>query len=150
MERRRSRPADALRAALLLLAAVALVVSRSVTATAGLALPAIAGHMPLDCAEHAAAAHPAGHHHDAAHSHDAVEAAPGLGNAPSTDKTEPAPLPDHLPCCMTAAALILPQIEGVPGPAPAARRIVSPATGVIPEGQIPEGPSEPPRTSDQV
>ncbi len=142
---------DALRAAFLLLAAVALVVSRSVTATAGLALPAVSGHMPLDCIEHAATAHPTGHHHDAAHSHDVVQA-PDSAVAPVTGKTEPEPAPvaDHLPCCMTAAALILPQIEGVRDPAPTVRRVVSPATGIIPEGQIPEGPSEPPRTSDQV
>lgn len=133
-----------LRAAVMLLAVLALVVARSVTATAGLALPSISGHIPIDCPSHA---HPTGHHHDAAHSHAAAHA--GHQAVHETDHEHPAHL-DDMRCCVTAAALVIPLLGVMPLPSVASTRALLRAHAVELEGRIPEGPSEPPRTADQA
>jgi hypothetical protein len=129
----------------MLLAVLALVVSRSVTATAGLALPAISGHMPVDCPSHA---HPVGHHHDAAHSHGAAHAGHQAVDG-QTDPEHPSHV-DDMRCCVTAAALVVPQLGAMPLPSVASTRALLQAQAVVLEGRIPEGPSEPPRTADQA
>ncbi|MDX2205412.1 MAG: hypothetical protein NW223_21870 [Hyphomicrobiaceae bacterium] len=149
MTRSRQSRCKALRAAILLLAVLALVFSRSVTATAGLALPAIAGHLPSDCPSHAAAAHAPGHHHEAiAVAHDAHHAGPQTTTM-QAGQAELPPLADLMPCCVTAAAIVIPVADGMPLPTLTAAGAFAGARCVVLRGLGPEGPSEPPRTSDQ-
>lgn len=173
MSRRQSR-FGLLRTALMLVAVLALVLSRSLTATAGLALPPTAAHTALECHGHSVG-HPAGHspghhaphsaihhhadaqshglhvhgHHGVAHSSQPVQllAAVEAAAEPQFDLPE---FPGNLPCCVSGAAFVMPVLEAVTLP------VLSPASGVAParvlllDGHIPEGPSEPPRTSDQA
>lgn len=138
----------------MLLAVVALVISRSLTATAGLALPAIAAHVVADCPSHAVAAHPAGHHHHIEHLHPAATHAEpeqgGLEPQPVDPQSRDLPAhPEHMACCVTAAALVMPAIGGVPMPSAAGASDFVQAPARALEGRTPEGPAEPPRTSDQ-
>lgn len=141
-----------LRAAVLLLAVLALVVSRSVTATAGLALPALSGHGPIDCAAHSDVVHPSGHHHDAAHAHASTPSqdhAGAHGKAMQGEHEDLPAFPDSMPCCATAAAIVIPMVESVPQPTATAGPAFGHTTSAVLKELVPEGPSEPPRTSDQ-
>lgn len=153
MMRTRQGRFASLRAALMLLAAIALVVSRSVSATAGFDTPAMVALMAPDCPGHATPAHSPGHHHDTAHHHpslsaEQVSAAAEPNAAGETSRDVPAH-PGHMPCCVAAAALVVPVSGDIPLPVFALAGAYDQVPVAALDGRTPEGPSEPPRTSDQ-
>ena len=151
---RRQTVGRVLRAAAMLIAVSALVLSRTVAAAAGLALPAVSGNMHLDCPGHSAAAldghhhaHPNnGHHHPDAGRGEPLHSAATGDYPPDPEKL---PHPERLHCCMTAAAVILPILDGMPLPSLEGARGVAPAPAFALQGHTPESPPEPPSTTDQ-
>lgn len=147
------------RAALMLLAMLALVVARSVTATAGLALPTLAGHGPEHCAGSVSVADHGGHEHGSGHAsapvgeHDAGSVAHAHGLAhDGACQSDRGPVHHHdpLPCCVHGAALVLPAIgDGLQRRSTCGIRLAPDRAEVL-KSRLPEGPNEPPRTTDMV
>jgi len=135
--------------AAMLLAALALVLHGAVPVMAhapDLARPGLAmAAKHTDCAGHHG---PAGHAAAAGDEHAGVQA--DSARPAKADGQEPASVPRRTDCCSTAAAGVLPIPLSAVLPALPIARGVAPRASAVLEGAAPEGPSEPPRTTDQV